>query len=112
MSVLLRRKAFDLIRRGARKAGKPRGISICDTLGAMDKKIDDSGSAGRLKRFAEIYREKMKARPYMELIARYDSMTEAGLLVTERVKADLYLDTHRFNELLYPEKLPIVASDN
>jgi hypothetical protein len=39
-------------------------------------------------------------------------MTEAGLLVTERVKADLYLDTHRFNELLYPEKLSIVASDN
>lgn len=88
---------------------------MCDTLCAMDNKDnkkDDSGSAGRLKRFAEIYREKMKARPYMELIARYDSMTEAGLLVTERVKADLYLDTHRFNELLYPEKLSIVASDN
>ena len=56
-----------------------------------------------MKRFAEIYREKMKARPYMELIARYDSMTEAGLLSTEREMADYYLDTHRFNELLYPE---------
>jgi hypothetical protein len=112
MSVLLRQQAFDLIRRGVRKPGKPHGITICDTLGAMDKKKDDSGSAGRLKRFAEIYREKMKARPYMELIARYDSMTEAGLLVTERVKADLYLDTHRFNELLYPEKLSIVANEN
>ena len=78
----------------------------------MDKIKDDNASAGRLKRFAEIYREKMKARPYMELIARYDSMTEAGLLVTERVKADLYLDTHRFNELLYPEKLSIVPSEN
>jgi hypothetical protein len=77
----------------------------------MNTKDEDDASQGRLKRFAEIYREKMKARPYMELIARYDSMTEAHLLVTERVKADLYLDTHRFNELLYPEKLVIVAND-
>ena len=40
----------------------------------------------------------------MEILARYDSMTEAGLLVNEREKADFYLDTHRFNELLYPPK--------
>jgi hypothetical protein len=59
-------------------------------------------SAGRLKRFAEIYKAKMAAGPFMEILARYDSMTEAGLLVGEREKADLYLDTHRFNELLYP----------
>ena len=72
----------------------------------------DDACVGRLKRFAEIYREKMKARPYMELIARYDSMTEAGLLVGEREMADFYLDTHRFNELLYPEKLSIVANEN
>ena len=72
----------------------------------------DDASAGRLKHFAEIYSEKMKARPYMELIARYDSMTEAGLLVGEREMADFYLDTHRFNELLYPEKLSIVVNEN
>lgn len=66
---------------------------------------------GRLRRFAEIYRERMKARPYMEVLARYDSMTEAGLLVAEREQADIYLDTHRLNELLYPEKLSIVATE-
>jgi hypothetical protein len=59
-------------------------------------------SAGRLKKFAELYKAKMAAGPFMEILARYDSMTEAGLLVGEREKADLYLDTHRFNELLYP----------
>lgn len=78
----------------------------------MKEPIRDDACVGRLKRFAEIYREKMKARPYMELIARYDSMTEAGLLVTEREMADFYLDTHRFNELLYPEKLSIVVNEN
>lgn len=72
---------------------------------------DDDASRGRLKLFAEIYREKMAARPYMEIIARYGAMTEAGLLVGERKKADLYLDTHRFNELLYPEKLSIVGTE-
>jgi hypothetical protein len=81
-------------------------------LAPMENKIEDEGSMGRMQRFAEIYREKMKARPYMELIARYDAMTEAGLLVGERVKADLYLDTHRMNELLYPEKLSIVAKES
>ena len=75
----------------------------------MDNKTPDDASAERLKRFAELYNEKMKARPYMELIARYDAMTEAGLLVGERVKADFYLDTHRMNELLYPENLSLVA---
>ena len=70
-------------------------------LAQMDIQPENTEST-RLQRFAEIYREKMKARPYMELIARYDAMTEAGLLVKERVKADLYLETHRINELLYP----------
>jgi hypothetical protein len=78
----------------------------------MDNTKEDNASMARLKRFAEIYNEKMKARPYMELIARYDSMTEAGLHVTERVKADLYMDTHRFDELLHPEKLFIVTKEN
>jgi len=59
-------------------------------------------SAGRLKQFAEIYKAKMAAGPFMEILARYDSMTEAGLLVGEREQADFYLDTNRFNELLYP----------
>ncbi|HUR98938.1 MAG TPA: hypothetical protein VMZ26_12800 [Pyrinomonadaceae bacterium] len=77
----------------------------------MDNKTEDDASAERLKRFAEIYREKMKARPYMELIARYDAMTEAGLAVRERVKADLYLDTNRMNELLYPENLSLVVKN-
>jgi hypothetical protein len=63
-------------------------------------------STGRLKRFAEIYTAKMATRPFMEIIARYESMTEAGLLVGEREKADFYLDTNRFNELLHPV-LPI-----
>ena len=78
----------------------------------MKETIRDDASVGRLKRFAEIYSEKMKAKPYMELIARYDSMSEAGLLVGEREMADFYLDTHRFNELLYPEKLSIVVNEN
>ena len=78
----------------------------------MKEHRNDAASVGRLKRFAEIYREKMKAQPYIELNARYDSMTEAGLLLNEREVADFYLDTHRFNELLYPEKLSIVTNEN
>ena len=66
---------------------------------------EDEASQSRLKRFAELYNEKMAARPLMEVIARYGAMTEAGLLVGEREKADLFLDTHRLNDLLYPEKL-------
>jgi hypothetical protein len=54
----------------------------------------------------------MAARPYMEILARYGAMTEAGLLVGEREKADLFLDTHRFNELLYPENLSVVGKHN
>jgi hypothetical protein len=71
----------------------------------------DEASRARLKLFAEIYRAKMDARPYMEILARYGAMTEAKLLVGERTKADLYLDTHRFNELLYPDGLSIVGND-
>jgi hypothetical protein len=78
----------------------------------MTSNNEDEASQDRLKRFAEIYRDKMAARPPMEILARYGAMTEAGLLVTERVKADLFLDTHRFNELLYPESLSIVGRKN
>ena len=77
----------------------------------MTRNKEDEASQSRLKRFAEIYREKMAAGPLMEVIARYGSMTEAGLLVSEREKADLFLDTHRFNELLYPENLSMLAKD-
>ena len=78
----------------------------------MTRNKEDEASQSRLKRFAEIYREKMAAGPLMEVIARYSAMTEAGLLVGEREKADLFLDTHRFNELLYPETLSIVAKEH
>jgi hypothetical protein len=78
----------------------------------MSENEEITTSAGRLKRFAEIYKTKMAAGPFMEIIARYSSMTEAGLLVGEREKADLYLDTHRFNELLYPGKLVEVKKEN
>jgi hypothetical protein len=78
----------------------------------VNNQEEDFARVGRLKLFAEIYREKMKARPYMELIARCDSMTEAGLLVKEREMADFYLDTHRLNDLLYPEKISLVAKEN
>lgn len=74
----------------------------------MTSNKEDEASQSRLKRFAEIYREKMAAGPLMEVIARYGAMTEAGLLVSEREKADLFLDTHRFNELLYPENLSLI----
>ena len=77
----------------------------------MTSNKEDEASQSRLKRFAEIYREKMAAGPLMEVIARYGSMTEAGLLVSEREKADLFLDTHRFNELLYPETVSIVTEN-
>jgi hypothetical protein len=73
---------------------------------------EDEASQNRLKRFAELYNEKMAARPLMEVIARYGAMTEAGLLVGEREKADLFLDTHRLNDLLYPEKLSKIGSEN
>ena len=80
-------------------------------MARMISNKEDEASQSRLKRFAEIYREKMAARPLMEVIARYGAMTEAGLLVSEREKADLFLDTHRFNELLYPETVSI-ATEN
>ena len=73
---------------------------------------EHEASQDRLKRFEEIYRDKMAARPPMEILARYGAMTEAGLLVSEREKADLFLDTHRLNELLYPEKSSTIGMEN
>ena len=63
---------------------------------------ENEASIARLKKFAEIYRDKMAEHPFMEILARYNSMSEAGLLVSERIQADLFLETHRFNELLNP----------
>jgi hypothetical protein len=78
----------------------------------MENTEEHDASMGRLRRFAEIYREKMAKHPYMEILARYDAMTEAKLLVKERVKADLFLETHRMNELLYPAKLVEVGKES
>ena len=71
----------------------------------MDDPEEVKAGIERLKRFAEIYKAKMASDPYMQLLVRYESMTEAGLTVREREKADTYLDTHRFNDLLYPVEL-------
>ena len=64
-------------------------------------KVPDESSA-RLQKFAELYQKKMEQHPFMEIIVRYDSMTEAGLTVAERIKSDLYIETNRFDELLRP----------
>ena len=71
----------------------------------MNDLEEAKASTARLKRFAEIYKAKMAGNPFMEILARYDSMTEAHLTAREREKADLFLDTHRFNNLLYPVEL-------
>ena len=78
----------------------------------MNNLQEVKASTARLKRFAEIYKEKMANRPSMEILIRYGSMTEAGLTAREREKADLFLDTHRFNDLLYPVELAEVAKQD
>ena len=40
---------------------------------------EDEASQGRLKLFAEIYRQKMAARPPMEILARYAAMPSSEL---------------------------------
>jgi hypothetical protein len=62
-----------------------------------------SESTERLRRFAEIYKVKMDAKPYMEIRARYDSMSEAKLITSERVHAENLVDTGKLDELLHPE---------
>ena len=64
------------------------------------KEIDESSA--RLKKFAEIYQSKMAEKPFMEIIVRYDSMSEAGLTVNERIQGDFFLETNRLSELLDP----------
>jgi hypothetical protein len=68
-----------------------------------------SESTERLRRFAQIYKVKMDAKPYMEIRARYDSMSEAKLIISERVHAENLVDTGKLDELLHPENyLPTI----
>lgn len=45
----------------------------------------------------------MEAKPYMEIRARYDSMTEAKLEVKEREFAENFVDSGKLDQLLQPE---------
>ncbi|HMJ09350.1 MAG TPA: hypothetical protein VK468_10120 [Pyrinomonadaceae bacterium] len=69
----------------------------------MIKIQENSASSDRLRRFAEIYQVKMDAKPYMEIRARYESMTEAKLDIQEREFAENYVDTGKLDHLLHPE---------
>jgi hypothetical protein len=66
-------------------------------------------SIDRLKRFAEIYQAKMDAKPYMEIRARYESMTEAKLVSGEREFAENIVDVGKIDQLLNPEKYRPIA---
>lgn len=68
-------------------------------------KNDVEEKTARLKLFAEIYVEKMKANPFMKMSARYDAMTEAKLAVSERELAEGYLDSSKLDQLLHPNKV-------
>ena len=59
-----------------------------------------------MRLFAEIYSTKIKARPVMEIIARYDSMTEAKLELGEREFAENTIDAGKLDMLLHPENYP------
>ena len=74
----------------------------------MNNTKEKSESTERLKRFAEIYRARMEAKPYMEIRTRYDAMTDAKLIVAERELAENYVDTGKLDQLLNPENyLPV-----
>lgn len=59
-----------------------------------------------MRLFAEIYSTKIAARPSMEIIARYDSMTEAKLELGEREFAENTVDAGKLDTLLHPENYP------
>ena len=59
-------------------------------------------SADRLKRFAELYKQMMSERPYMEMLARHTSMKKAELTADERVTAERCLKADCLAELLGP----------
>lgn len=68
-------------------------------------KIERSiASIDRLRLFAEVYQAKMIKNPYIEIMARYDSMTEAKLETSEREFAENLIDTDKLDQLLHPEK--------
>ena len=56
--------------------------------------------------FAQIYSAKIEARPSMEIIARYDAMTEAKLELGEREFAENTVDAGKLDTLLHPENYP------
>lgn len=74
----------------------------------MIKRIESKEGTERLKLFAEIYMIKMAGRPYMEIKARYDAMTEAKLELGERKFAEASVDAGRLDQLLNPEKYSAV----
>ena len=59
-----------------------------------------------MRLFAEIYSTKIEARPSMEIIARYDAMTEAKLELGEREFAENTIDAGKLDTLLHPENYP------
>ncbi len=59
-----------------------------------------------MRLFAEIYSAKVEARPVMEIIARYDAMTEARLELGEREFAENTIDAGKLDMLLHPENYP------
>ena len=60
-----------------------------------------------MRLFAEIYSTKIEAKPFMEIIARYDAMTEAKLELGEREFAENAIDAGKLDELLHPENHPV-----
>ena len=70
----------------------------------MIKIEKSSASTARLRLFAEIYQAKIDAKPYIEIRARYDSMTEAKLETGERELAENFVDAGKLDHLLHPEK--------
>ena len=73
----------------------------------MIKRTESKEGTDRLRLFAEIYTKKVEAKPFMEIIARYDAMTEAKLELGEREYAENTVDAGRLDTLLHPEKYPI-----
>ena len=73
----------------------------------MIKRTESKEGTERLRLFAEIYSAKVEARPVMEIIARYDAMTEAKLELGEREFAENTIDAGKLDMLLHPENYPV-----
>ena len=73
----------------------------------MIKRTESKEGTERLRLFAEIYMAKIAAKPFMEIIARYDAMTEAKLELGEREFAENTIDSGKLDTLLHPENYPI-----